>query len=77
MAAFNPARAICNHLVGENHSVVHRLGAGALIMGSGVLVAKAGGDGLILHFIADLVGYAIHGIGLIPFVDKLIELYKN
>lgn len=47
---------------------------GVIIMGIGVSLTKMAPEHGPLHFIADTVGYAIHGLGLIPFA-KLAETF--
>lgn len=72
----NVTKTVCNHLIGENHSNMHRLLTGVIIMSAGVFISKSG-NGFVMHIIADVVGYAIHGIGLIPFVENLMKIYKG
>lgn len=74
----NVARVACDHLFGEEHTPKHRMGAGFVIMIVGVTVAKVGGGvhALILHFSLDLIGYLIHGIGAVPFIEALIDASK-
>ena len=73
------SRMICNHLVGDNHSKMHRYSAGVCIMAVGVgltkivLMSEIG----LIHAFGDLIGYGVHGIGAIPFVDGLIHKHKN
>lgn len=67
------SKPICNHLVGEHHSQSHRKITGIVIMVFGVGITKILliFDYGIVHFIGDIVGYAFHGIGLLPFVNSL------
>lgn len=67
------SRYISNHLVGENHSLTHRKITGVFVMITGVLITKAviTIPDMTIHVVGDIVGYAIHGIGLIPFVSGL------
>jgi len=44
-------------------------------MFTGVAISKLG-RGMVVHFIGDVVGYGLHGIGLVPFVDRVVEAYK-
>lgn len=71
------ARVICKHLHGEQHSLAHRMIAGFAIMASGVGLAKMGAEthhlSFLLAFWLDLVGYLIHGVGAIPFIEWLVE----
>lgn len=72
----NPTHAICNSLVGEHHSFRHRAVVGICIMVVGVMVAKYFGHSEIqaVAVCGDCVGYGLHGIGLIPFVETLVAL---
>lgn len=70
-------KALCNHLIGENHSLAHRLICGACLMVVGVAVAHTAsalpeGAG----FIADLTGYLIHGIGSTPVIEAIMLARK-
>lgn len=67
----NVSKTICNHLIEEKHSHCHRMVVGAIIMVIGVSISKIAVSITVLHFFLDGVGYAIHGIGLIPFIDTL------
>jgi type II secretory pathway predicted ATPase ExeA len=77
----NAPRALCELAFGPNHSVYHRLAAGSVIMATGVCIAKAPGaidiHLVTLHYVADAVGYAIHGIGLTPFLDHIIKSFEK
>lgn len=67
-------KAVRSHLLGKNHSPRHKFTFGALIMlfGVGLVKLATGIDSLILHVIADVIGYGLHGIGLIP-IAKAVE----
>lgn len=70
-------KALCNHLIGEHHTLAHRMIVGTCIMVIGVAVAHTAnalpeGAG----FIADLTGYLIHGIGSTPFVEAVLMARK-
>ena len=73
------ARMICNHLVGDSHTKVHRFSAGVIIMAVGVTVTKVVlmVESGFIHAFGDLIGYAIHGIGAIPFVEHLIQKHSK
>lgn len=72
----NVSKVITTHLVGKKHTNAHRKMVGIGIMIIGVSLVKILGhiDLYIIHIAADIVGYAIHGIGLIPFVHELETL---
>jgi len=65
----NIAKHVTNHLVGKDHTAKHQKIAGAVIMVIGVAIGKLSLliDAHMVHYIGDVIGYAIHGIGLIPF----------
>lgn len=74
----NVSRSIANQLVGEHHTRFHRCLVGAVIMFVGVAIAKSAHDfevmrfGHYLSYLVDLVGYAVHGIGAVPYVEAFI-----
>lgn len=70
---------ICNHLFGEKHSHIHRMSAGMVVMTCGVLISKSAGDVhyVIVHLLADGIGYMIHGIGAVPYIEYLIAQAKT
>lgn len=65
----NIPRIICVHLLGDHHTVWHRMGAGVIVMSVGVLMSKVSEGYYIVHFVCDMFGYLVHGIGTIPFVE--------
>jgi len=69
-SSFNPPKFICDHLVGKNHTPIHRMAFGSVTILIGVLIAKSGGEG-ITHILTDCVGYFIHGVGSMPFLEFL------
>jgi membrane-associated HD superfamily phosphohydrolase len=71
LANLNVSKVVCNHLISESHSHTHRMIAGIFIMSVGVSISKIHVAFVVVHFLLDGVGYAIHGIGLIPFVEAL------
>lgn len=77
--SINVPKIICEHLIGEHHSHLHRMSVGGLVMMSGVCVAKMAAhcDFIPLEMGADLFGYLVHGIGAVPYVDALVLLVKR
>lgn len=73
--ALHLPKHICNHLIGKNHSSGHRMIAGVFVMGIGVAIAKSGGEVhmFLIHYVTDMVGYLVHGIGCLPFVEQLMS----
>lgn len=80
MKSFDPTKAICNHLIGENHTKNHKLTIGAFIMIIGVIVSKIAfmfGNTHILVFLTDTFGYLIHGVGAMPYIELILKIGKN
>lgn len=69
----NLPRIICTHLVGTCHTKRHRKITGLILMSAGVTIAHMTGQlGVkFVQFLGDGIGYGIHGIGLIPFIDSI------
>lgn len=68
-----PIKYASTGLFGENHSLTHRCLVGAGIMVVGVNMAHAS-EFVTIGFIKlglDGIGYLIHGIGAVPFVDLI------
>ena len=70
----NVVHGVCNHIVGKNHAFVHRAVGGVVVMIGGVLIAKTLGHHpeFYLATIGDVLGYGLHGVGLIPFVEEVL-----
>lgn len=73
------SKHIAHHIAGKDHTVVHRRITGGIIMALGVGLVKLSlmSPIPIIHFFGDLVGFAIHGIGLIPFIKGIEEPEKK
>ena len=67
----------CTHLFGETHTSRHRMFTGVIFMISGVEVSNLFIEVHFIHFIFDLVGYAIHGLGCLPFAERLGVVVNN
>lgn len=70
----NLPREVCLHLIGPQHKPHHRMIAGAVIMVAGVLIAKSAEHfhAFPAHVALDLVGYMIHGLGAVPYIEWLL-----
>ena len=57
------------------HSEHHKMMFGAFVMLCGVGIVKVSliFQGEIIHFFGDVVGYLTHGIGAIPYAEKLTK----
>lgn len=67
--------AVAHIAVGKEHKQSHRMVAGITIMTVGVAIAKAS-DFLHIHeahFMLDMVGYAVHGLGATPFIEHFMS----
>lgn len=72
--ALNFPRVICHWLIGEEHHIAHRLGVGGAVMVAGVVVAGfAEGTPRFAHVLIEVVGYGIHALGAMPYIEWLIE----
>jgi hypothetical protein len=71
----NVPRIICSHLLGHHHDKRHRMIAGFCVMVVGVGCAKLAvfTSYELAKYLLDLFGYAIHGLGLTPFIESLLE----
>ena len=71
----NLPRVLCQRLLGEEHPLSYRFAAGFSVMAVGVAIAKVGGGihAYGLHYAADLIGYAVHGLGAVPMIEWLIR----
>jgi len=76
---FNLPRHICQHLLGKDHQAHHRMTAGATLMVVGVFIAQGSHLVEIVVFKAtiDLIGYSFHGLGLVPFLEWLLDNDKE
>lgn len=75
----NVVRMLLDNVLGENHSHRHRMGFGFILMTIGVMIAKsfAGVEYEIVHMVCDCVGYFIHGLGCVPFVDYACHRFNG
>ncbi len=73
LSKLNVSKHIADHLVGQHHTITHRRLVGIVVMISGVGLYKLActTDITLIHFGGEVIGYAIHGMGLIPFAEKL------
>lgn len=71
-------RKICQHAIGEKHTIGHRMTVGTIIMIVGVGIAKycASVHFVVIHVTGDIVGYLIHAFGATPYLEWLINRGK-
>lgn len=71
------SRKISNNLVGEKHSLGHRMMIGFVIIIGGVSIAACGHMWSIhwmFAYMIDGTGYLIHAIGAVPYIEWFITL---
>ena len=58
----NIPKLICKHLMGEEHSNMHHMAVGFILMVIGVCIAKNSVEfhSVFVHFGGDILGYGIH-----------------
>ena len=69
----NVHRILWTHLLGKNHSHVHRMSTGGILMVVGVLIAAIHAESIVMHIVIDGGGYLLHGLGAVPFIEKISE----
>jgi hypothetical protein len=70
----NISEKICDHLIGQNHTVIHRITVGFLICCAGVGITEIPHFEIaLLHKFYDIVGYIVHGIGGIPIIKYFFK----
>ena len=71
-----PLRLISTGLFGEHHTLTHRCLVGAGVMVVGVNMAHASEFFAIgvIKLTVDGIGYLIHGIGAVPFIDLIHDI---
>lgn len=76
LAKINIARHVCSCLAGKKHHFRLRAFVGIMVMVVGAIIMKMIGhnDHLGIAITGDIVGLGLHGVGLIPFVEFILEL---
>jgi hypothetical protein len=67
------SKYILDKLISKSHSLTSRKVMGFTIMVIGVTLVKFANhyDYVLIHIGADIIGYALHGLGCIPFFESL------
>lgn len=70
---------LANHLIGEHHTQGHRRAFGVIVMFFGVYIAHLSAHlpNIFFSLFGDLVGYSIHGTGLIPILHDVENAIKK
>ena len=70
---------VCDALLGDKHSIRYRMATGVAVMAVGVSIAKVFGHvaNPLLAYSADAIGFGIHAIGMVPFIDHLVERVRH
>lgn len=79
LRAVNLPYKLCHHMMGHKHSTAHRMIVGIAVMVCGVLIAKEAEHFLFypVQVGADLLGYGVHGLGLTPFIEAMLEKFAE
>ncbi len=65
---------IANHLIGPDHTPVHRKTMGVLVilMGGVIIgVVNSFSGYMLLHVTGDIIGNSVHAIGFLPFIKEI------
>ncbi len=67
------SKHIAHHIVGEDHTHIHRKAVGASIMMLGYTLAKMSllTGSPFIHLIGELAAHGVEAIGVIPFVNSI------
>jgi len=75
----NLTKHLARHIGGPNHTDKHHKISGAIVMATGVGLVKLASlsDLFLLHYFAEMVGFAIHAIGVVPFISTIENVNHN
>jgi hypothetical protein len=74
MLILNIPRMICDHVVGENHHLHHRLKCGVMLMTVGVLIANVHADIMLINIVSEGFGYTLHAVGAMPILETVMKV---
>jgi hypothetical protein len=72
----NLAKLVATHLVGKQHSHTHRIMVGLCFIIIGVVIGEylvVIIPGTLFHILASGFGYTLHGFGVIPIINKILD----
>jgi len=69
--ALNLPKHVSNHLFGKDHSKRHRVIVGLTIAALGVALSHVHAESTIVGFMAEFVGFSLHGVGLTPIIESV------
>jgi hypothetical protein len=75
----NLIRMACDHIASDSFTPKHHMAIGAVVMVVGVAVSKGAGaiHYIAIEFMGDIVGYLIHGIGCVPFIESFVAAAQS
>jgi hypothetical protein len=70
-SGLNIPQLICNHVIGKEHKIQHRVTVGTAMMLVGVAISRCGNGVtfLVLHWCIEAFGSFVHGIGVVPWIE--------
>ncbi len=76
---YNVFHPVCSLLFGKHHKASHRMVVGFIVAAGGVYLAKYTGhfESELVHYLGDGVGYGLHGMGLVPFIEYITEAVES
>jgi hypothetical protein len=65
-------KTVTTHLFGAEHSHTHRICVGICVAASGLTLAYTSTMFIQpIHFMVDFFGMSLHGIGIVPIIDRI------
>lgn len=76
LTKINLAYLICDHLIGKNHQIYHRLVVGTciILLGIGILSIKVTFPALFVTHTANVI---CDGLGVVPWLELILNQEKN
>jgi hypothetical protein len=75
---FHPAYIISKAIHGHEKGTLTKLISGSIIIVLGVIISKSGATApYLIHIGLDAIGYLIHGIGAVPFVETILKFAED